>query len=53
MTDRIYIVGRSRTSSVDVDEVLKELGGGGHFQAASAVVKDLSLDELEKNLSES
>lgn len=50
MTDRIYIVGRSRTSSVDVDEVLKELGGGGHFQAASAVVKDLSLDELEKKL---
>ncbi len=50
MTDRIYIVGRSRTSSVDVDEILKELGGGGHFQAASAVVKDLSLDELEKKL---
>ncbi len=50
MTDRIYIVGRSRTNSVDVDEVLKELGGGGHFQAASAVVKHLSLDELEKKL---
>ncbi len=50
MVDRIYIVGRSRTNSVDVDEVLKELGGGGHFQAASAVVKDLSLDELEKKL---
>ena len=48
MADRIYIVGRSRTNSVDVDEILKELGGGGHFQAASAVVKDLSLDELEK-----
>ncbi|GAJ04733.1 unnamed protein product, partial [marine sediment metagenome] len=27
-----------------------ELGGGGHFQAASAVVKNLSLDELEKKL---
>jgi tRNA nucleotidyltransferase (CCA-adding enzyme) len=50
MVDRIYIVGRSRTNSVDVDEILKELGGGGHFQAASAVVKDLSLDELEKKL---
>lgn len=50
MVERIYIVGRSRTNSVDVDEVLKELGGGGHFQAASAVVKDLSLDELEKKL---
>ena len=50
MAERIYIVGRSRTNSIDVDEVLKELGGGGHFQAASAVVKDLSLDELEKKL---
>ena len=50
MLDRVYIVGRSRTNSVDVDEILKELGGGGHFQAASAVVKDLSLDELEKKL---
>ena len=50
MVDRIYIVGRSRINSVDVDEILKELGGGGHFQAASAVVKDLSLDELEKKL---
>lgn len=50
MVDRIYIVGRSRTNSVDVDEILKELGGGGHFQAASAVVKDSSIDELEKKL---
>ena len=51
MADRIYVVGRSRTNSVDVDEILKELGGGGHFQAASAVIKDfLSLDELEKKL---
>lgn len=50
MADRLYIVGRSRTNSVDVDEVLKELGGGGHFQAASAVVKDLSLDELEEKI---
>jgi tRNA nucleotidyltransferase (CCA-adding enzyme) len=50
MGERIYIVGRSRTNSVDVDEILRELGGGGHFQAASAVVKDLSLNELEKKL---
>jgi len=50
MVERIYIVGRSRINLVDVDEILKELGGGGHFQAASAVVKDLSLDELEKKL---
>ncbi|GAG73285.1 unnamed protein product, partial [marine sediment metagenome] len=50
MVERIYVVGRSRINSVDVDEILKELGGGGHFQAASAVVKDLSLDELEKKL---
>jgi len=50
MVERIYIVGRSRINSVDVDEILKVLGGGGHFQAASAVVKDLSLNDLEKQL---
>jgi len=50
MGERIYLVGRSRTNSVDVDEILKELGGGGHFQAASAVVKDFTLDELERKL---
>ncbi|PKM79121.1 MAG: polynucleotide adenylyltransferase, partial [Firmicutes bacterium HGW-Firmicutes-13] len=50
MGERIYLVGRSRTNSVDVDGILKELGGGGHFQAASAVVKDFTLDELEKKL---
>lgn len=50
MGERIYIVGRSRINSVDVDEILKELGGGGHFQAASAVVKDFNLDELEKKI---
>ena len=47
MGEKVYIVGRSRTNSVDVDEILKELGGGGHFQAAAAVVKDSSLEELE------
>ena len=50
MGERIYLVGRSRINSVDVDGILKELGGGGHFQAASAVVKDFTLDELEKKL---
>lgn len=50
MGERVYVVGRSRTNVVDVDEILRELGGGGHFQAASAVVKDLSIEEIESKI---
>ncbi|MEA1940484.1 MAG: CBS domain-containing protein [Candidatus Caldatribacteriota bacterium] len=50
MGENIYIVGRSRVSSVDVDEILKEMGGGGHSQAASAVVKKLKMEEVDKKL---
>jgi len=50
MNLNVYVVGRSKVNSVDVDEILHELGGGGHFQAASAVVKNKGLDEVESQL---
>lgn len=50
MSENVYIVGRSKVNSVDVDTILTEMGGGGHFQAASAVVKNKALDEIEKEL---
>ena len=40
MEDRVFVVGRSRLSEVDVAEILAELGGGGHSYAASAAIKD-------------
>jgi tRNA nucleotidyltransferase (CCA-adding enzyme) len=50
MEERVYIVGRSRIPEVNVAEVLKELGGGGHEYAASATVKDMPLAQVEEKL---
>jgi tRNA nucleotidyltransferase (CCA-adding enzyme) len=40
MEDRVLVVGRSRTSAVAIDKALGTLGGGGHAQAASAIVRE-------------
>ncbi len=54
MADRIYLVARSRVSEVDVGELLRAFGGGGHASAASATVRGESLssvlERLERNL---
>ncbi len=39
MRDRIYLVGRSDTPSVNIQELAKIYGGDGHHGAASAVIK--------------
>lgn len=46
MEDRIHVIGRSRSSSVKVNEILRPLGGGGHERAASVVVKDQKIEEI-------
>jgi tRNA nucleotidyltransferase (CCA-adding enzyme) len=50
MKNRIYVVARSSRNSVNVGEILKILGGGGHSQAASAVVRYFSLLDTENKL---
>ena len=50
MRNKIYVVARSNRNSANVGEVLKVLGGGGHSQAASAVVRNLSLLETENKI---
>lgn len=50
MEDRVYLVARSRRKEVDVGEVAKEFGGGGHSSAASATIKDLTLIQVEEML---
>ncbi|MCL5735279.1 MAG: CBS domain-containing protein, partial [Actinobacteria bacterium] len=48
MEDRVFVTARSRAGSVDVGSLLRNIGGGGHAQAASAVVKeDTSQNVLE------
>jgi len=50
MENRIFIVARSRLPEVNVAEILSAFDGGGHPTAASAVVKDLTLIEVEGRL---
>ncbi|MGO0122078.1 CBS domain-containing protein [Desulfothermobacter acidiphilus] len=50
MEDRVYVVGRAASPGVDVGEALRSLGGGGHAQAASAVIKGVQLEEVKLKL---
>ncbi len=50
MEGRIYLVARSRRREVDVGEIAKEFGGGGHSTAASATIKKLTLIQVEEKL---
>ena len=50
MEDRVYIIGRSRIPEVDVGHILSLLGGGGHKEAASATIKDMTIIEAQEQL---
>ncbi len=43
--DRLVLIGRSKTPNVDVSAIVSKFGGGGHAVAASAIIKDLTLNE--------
>ncbi len=50
MEDKIYLIARSQVSEVDVSEIVQPFHGGGHPTAASAVVREMSLEETEEKL---
>ena len=50
MKEKIYLAARSDNKDVDVSEILKVVGGGGHPQAASAVISDMSFKDIESKL---
>ncbi|HNR14700.1 MAG TPA: CBS domain-containing protein [Thermodesulfobacteriota bacterium] len=50
MEDRIYLVARSRIDDIDVSKVTMEFGGGGHATAASATIKEGTLEDAEGKL---
>jgi tRNA nucleotidyltransferase (CCA-adding enzyme) len=50
MHDRIHVVARSRIPDVNVGQICSALGGGGHVYAASASVKDKTLNQLKDEL---
>jgi tRNA nucleotidyltransferase (CCA-adding enzyme) len=50
MEGKILMVARSKAPELDVSNVMKEFGGGGHSSAASATVKEASLEIVEEEL---
>jgi len=50
MKDKTYVVARSDDTNVDVSKILEVVGGGGHSQAASSVIKDAGSGEIENKL---
>lgn len=46
MEDRVFVTARSRAGSVDMGALLETVDGGGHAQAASAVVRNASPEEV-------
>lgn len=52
MPERLQVVARSRVSDVNIADVLKHVGGGGHPQAASAALRGVTAEELLPRLRE-
>jgi len=48
MDGRVFAVARSRSSGLDMAAGLSRLGGGGHAQAASAIVRGSPLDAVRR-----
>ncbi len=50
MDRRVYLIGRSRTKALDLAEVTRQFGGGGHANAASASIREMTLVEVREKL---
>ncbi len=50
--DKIQLVARSRIPDVNIGEIAREFGGGGHATAASASIKELTTIQVEERLLE-
>ena len=46
--NKTSIVARNSLEFIDVGKILSKLGGGGHYTAASAVIKELSVKQIEQ-----
>ncbi len=47
---RVQLVARSYAESIDVGGIAESLGGGGHSRAAAALIKDSTVEDVEKDL---
>jgi len=49
---KIHVIGRTSSPDVDLGEVMKELGGGGHKKAASCTLEETDLNKVLERLLE-
>ncbi len=52
MEDRVHLVCRSRIPEVDMGQLAREFGGGGHPEAASATIRDFTLIQVRDKVLE-
>jgi len=52
MENKVNVVGRSRSNSLRINQVLQPLGGRGHEKAASAVIKSKDYNEVKEKILE-
>ncbi len=50
--ERFTLIGRSRIPETDLNQLFKPLGGGGHSQAASVVLREINPQEILQQLVE-
>jgi tRNA nucleotidyltransferase (CCA-adding enzyme) len=46
----VQLVARSAAESLDVGEIARAFGGGGHSRAAAAQIRDVRLDDVQRRL---
>lgn len=51
-SERVYVIGRSSSQNIKVNEIMGKFGGGGHYNAGSAVVKGSSCSEIREQVAE-
>ncbi len=50
MGKKVFVVGRTKSSDIDLASLMSEFGGGGHRQAASATINIASVEEVEHKI---
>jgi len=52
MSDHVQLVARSVTEAINVGQITESFGGGGHPRAAAALIKNKSLAEIKRELTD-
>ncbi len=48
--DQVQLIARSSSTAIDVGEIARLFGGGGHGSAAAALIQDMDLEDVHEQL---